>query len=236
MSLKLGREKESSLLASLVYRLRLLPLSKKTKLKLFLDFEWIFDRLAHEISYEYYSPDEHPMRQQSVDYILGFLKPEYTVLDLGCSRGEITLRLAERTKKVVGVDHSEEAITVARSQAKQNTHFHVGDAEAFLLASEENFDVLILSHILEHLDDPEGLLKQYKNYFRFIYVEVPDLDKTIFNKMRSELGSSLVYTDADHVWEFDRDTVVHMLEDCGLVILSQDFRSGVQRYWCETGK
>ncbi|QQS32199.1 MAG: class I SAM-dependent methyltransferase [Acidobacteriota bacterium] len=236
MPLKLQRTKKRSLIASLVYRAKLLPLARKGKLKLFLDLEWIFERLAHEASYEFYPSDEHPMRRQGVEHILQFIEPDHVVLDLGCSRGEITSKVAEKARRVVGVDHSEQAIQIARRFSKENLEYFVGDADEFLAKSDEPFDVLILSHILEHLDDPKGLLLHYKDRFRFIYIEVPDIEKTIFNKMRIELGSPLVYTDADHIWEFDRAEMKRMIAECALSIRNEDFRFGVQRYWCTTGK
>jgi SAM-dependent methyltransferase len=236
MGIKLERQKERSILASVVYRLKKLPLSRDRKLKLFLDLEWIFERLAHEESYNHYDPDKHPMRREGVDYILRFIKPEYSVLDLGCSRGEITRRVAEKAKSVVGVDQNAEAIAAAKEHERDNLQFFHGDARDFLTGSSERFDVLILSHILEHLDDPEEFLRQFKDDFRYIYVEVPDFDKTIFNHLRQDLKMSLVYTDADHVNEFDRQQILDMLAAVDLRVLQSEHRLGVQRYWCENGR
>lgn len=42
--------------------------------------------------------------------------------------------------------------------------------------SEESFQVLILSHILEHVEKPEVLLKFGRDNFDKIYIEVPDFN------------------------------------------------------------
>lgn len=231
MGVHLERQKTRSLLAAVFYRLRLLPMSRERRLKLFLDLEWIFDRLAHEESYEHFG-EEHPMRRQGVDYILGLIEPEYSVLDLGCSSGEITREVAKKARRVVGIDHSADAIAVAKQSAGSNLTFHCGDAVKYLDEHGENFDVLLLSHILEHLDEPATFLERFKHHFRFIYVEVPDFDKTIFNRIRQKLGAALLYSDADHVNEFDRDEMLTLLERAGLDIESADYRYGIQRYWC----
>ncbi|CAN5582982.1 hypothetical protein BH10ACI2_BH10ACI2_12950 [soil metagenome] len=234
MGVKINRDKERSLIASVLYRLKKIPLSKEKKLRFFLNLEWIFERLAHEASYEFYESDSHPMRRRSVDYILQFIEPEFSVLDIGCSRGEITHKVAEKAKLVVGVDHSADAIAEAKKYKNANLSFYQQDAREFLDGSETKFDVLILSHVLEHLDDPKSFLTQISADFRYVYVEVPDFEKTIFNNIRQELGLSLIYTDSDHVSEFDRNELTAMLSECGLEILNSEYIFGVQRYWCRT--
>ncbi|KJS07069.1 MAG: hypothetical protein VR77_02320 [Flavobacteriales bacterium BRH_c54] len=64
MGLHLKREKERVLLLSLIYRFsKLLAILKpKTRFNLYLTLEWIFDRLAHEESFNYFSYENHPLR------------------------------------------------------------------------------------------------------------------------------------------------------------------------------
>ena len=62
MGIQVPREKPRSLLLSLLYRLLKLPLPSKAKFKLFLNLEWIFDRLSHEMSFRVYRADNHPVR------------------------------------------------------------------------------------------------------------------------------------------------------------------------------
>jgi 23S rRNA (uracil1939-C5)-methyltransferase len=59
-----------------------------------------------------------------------------TVLDLYCGIGSIGLFLADRAKKVVGVEYVEEAVDRARENAAlngfSNTEFHAGDVRELL--------------------------------------------------------------------------------------------------------
>ena len=87
MGVKIKREKERVLLASLLYRLIKLPLSDRAKFKLFLNIEWMFDRLIHELSHKIYDQENHPLKKQALKFILDCIKPEDMVLDLGCSTG-----------------------------------------------------------------------------------------------------------------------------------------------------
>jgi SAM-dependent methyltransferase len=232
MGIRLKREKQRTLIGSIVYRLGRLPISDKRKLKLFLNLEWIFDRLVHETSYSYYPPEKHPSREKGIGFITDFIEKDYSVLDLGCSRGEITRRIAEKAKHVVGVDISRESIDKANLNTKDNLQYYCMDARQYLEESNGNFDVLILSHILEHLDEPKQFLAYYKEHFRFIYVEVPDFDRSIFNHFRKELELPLIYSDPDHVNEFDRQELRELIGECGLEIERAEYIFGVQRYWC----
>ena len=61
MGIKTSRQKPRNILTSLIYRFqKYLPFSYKFKIKLFLNLEWIFDRLSHEMSFKYYLQDGFP--------------------------------------------------------------------------------------------------------------------------------------------------------------------------------
>ncbi len=102
MGIKLSRKKPKNFLLSLIYRLqKLLPMSSKAKFKLFLDLEWIFDRLSHEESFKNYSPNQHPPRLLSIKFLLPNFTSNDTVLDLGCNSGDISFMITEKAKEVV---------------------------------------------------------------------------------------------------------------------------------------
>jgi hypothetical protein len=42
----------------------------------------------------------------------------------------------------------------------------------------------------------------------------------------------MLYTDADHVSEFDRNEIGQMIVASNLKILSSEFRFGVMKFWC----
>ena len=234
MGIQLQRKKPRNLLLTVLYRTgRLLPISKKQKFKLYLDLEWIFDRLAMEASYAYYPGDIHPARNHTRQCILEGIASTDSVLDLGCSTGFISNYISEKAKKVVGVDHNATAISTAKERWKRdNLSFEVGDAGEYLKRTQTPFDVLILSHILEHIDDPKAFLNHFKNHFKRIYIEVPDFDRYHLNHYRKDLGLDLVYSDIDHVVEFDRWELKALIADCGLHIEQADYIFGVQRIWC----
>jgi SAM-dependent methyltransferase len=238
MGIKVKRKKPRMFWASLMYRLhKILPLSGRTKNKLYLNMAWMFDRLSSEMSYKKYAVENHPVRIFQKQFIQKHIEESYTVLDLGCSAGEITNMIAEKARKVIGIDYSKSDIERAKTNhQKSNLAFYHGEALEFLTNNKENFDVLILAHILEHLDNPREFMNAFKNYFRFIYIELPDFDKSFLNHYRKDLNMKLNYTDDDHVSEFDRDELENLLAECHIEIVESVYKFGIQQLWCKVKK
>jgi SAM-dependent methyltransferase len=235
MGVRLARKKPKQFLLGLIYRLqKLLPLNKRAKLKLFLDLEWIFDRLAHEFSFKVIPTKDHPVRQRSLEFVIKNIEASSTVLDLGCNFGFLSCEVSKTAKEVIGIDTDASAINKARElYKKDNLGFVVGEARAFLSSTSKKFDVLLLSHVLEHIDEPKDFILSFKDSFKKIYIEVPDFNKNYLNEYRKEIGCELIYTDDDHVSEFDRDELLRLLNECGLEVEIADFRYGVMKVWCK---
>ena len=237
MGLYLKREKERVFLLSFIYRLSklLVILTPKTKFNLYLTLEWIFDRMAHEESFNYFSYENHPLRYHTINFIKKQVKPTDKVLDLGSGYGDMSNKFADFSKKVIGVDYVKGDVEIAKSKhSKSNLEFIYGDAFDYLKTCKEKFDAIILSHILEHIDEPLDFLKKCVPHTKKIFIELPDYDKTYLNHYRIQLNNKIQYTDADHVWEFDREELLELIKDAELKVIETDFRFGVMKFWCET--
>lgn len=234
MGVKIARQKSNKLWLSIIYKIqRHLPLSKN-KLKLFLNLEWIFDRLSNEMSYKYYKPENHPARQSSKAFVLDNISSENTVLDLGCNKGDFSYMISEKAGSVIGIDHDNNFIEIAKQRNQRaNLKFIHGDALEFLKSNSKRFDILILAHLLEHIDDPKDFLNLFKDYFNRIYIELPDFDRNYLNHYRKDLNLELIYTDNDHVSEFSRDELQDILTSCNIVIEKAEYIFGVQKLWCK---
>lgn len=97
--------------------------------------------------------------------------------------------MAQHVKEVVGIElnRTNYEKAVATYQAPNLSFVH-SEARLYLSESKKTFDVLILSHILEHLDAPIDFLEQFRGQFRFVYIEVPDYHKTLSNLYRADVG------------------------------------------------
>ncbi|MFC5437649.1 class I SAM-dependent DNA methyltransferase [Rhodanobacter umsongensis] len=117
-----------------------------------------FDRDYFERLYE---RDADPWRYRSSLYeerkhaatIASLAQPRYArALDLGCSIGVLTQRLAAICDDVVAVDTSMRALTAARESCRGNITFK----QAHLPGGDwgEGFDLIVLSEILCYLQSP----------------------------------------------------------------------------------
>jgi 2-polyprenyl-3-methyl-5-hydroxy-6-metoxy-1,4-benzoquinol methylase len=81
------------------------------------------------------------------------------VLDVGCGNGVISRNLGKHGFNVYGIDISDKTIEKARSlNTLPNVRFDVLSAEQ-LVASGRQYNAIICSEVLEHLNDPGSLLR-----------------------------------------------------------------------------
>lgn len=81
-------------------------------------------------------------------------------LEIGCGTGAFARQLAERSRRVIGLDLSAEMIRVARSRSSrfQNLEFQVADAMTWNFP-QSHFDFVCSIATLHHLEQRELLLK-----------------------------------------------------------------------------
>jgi len=201
---------------------------------MFLNLEWFFDRIANEYSFKNYSPESHPVRVLTKKHLLEWIQPEHRVLDLGCATGEMSFWASEKATKVVGIDYNPKHISFAqKNYTHDNLSYHCVEAHEYLTDTQEKFDVLILDNILEHLDNPSEFIKRFSRFFDYVYIELPDFDKNYLNHYRKDFKLSLIYTDADHVTEFDRFDMIDLIEENNLTIVHSFYIHGYQKLWCK---
>lgn len=234
MGIKLTREKKINYFGSFFYFLRrILPLSTRAKYRLFLNLEWIFNRFAYEYSVRMYKYEDHPVVIYKMKFLKESIAGNHSVVDLGCANGLISYWVAEFARKVVGIDHNKHLIDIAKANyVRDNLQFYTIDAAEFLENNSEKYDVLILSHILEHIDHPKEFLLKYIKFFEYVFVELPDYDSTVLNHFRKDQNLKLIYSDDDHVSEFDRNELKQIFSECGIKVLQEEYIFGIQRYWC----
>jgi 2-polyprenyl-3-methyl-5-hydroxy-6-metoxy-1,4-benzoquinol methylase len=79
-------------------------------------------------------------------------------LELGSFRGDFTRRLTAHFSDITCVEASGDALAVARAALGDRVHFVQGTFEQVPL--DRRYDNVILTHVLEHLDDPVGILRR----------------------------------------------------------------------------
>jgi SAM-dependent methyltransferase len=216
VAMRFERSKPRSWLASIGYKLvKIFPASTGRKLDFLLDLEWVVWRLAFERA-----ADLGIHRPKRNAFLHDRIESSHRVLDLGCGNGSLTAQI--KAARVVGVDHHDYPNRVPGPE------YIKADARDYL-ASGHQFDVLVMSHVLEHLDDPEAILAFAAANFSLIYIEVPDFESQPLNAFRVLRGRRLIYSDNDHVAEYTRDEIETLFD--GFDILDREFNEGVMRYW-----
>ena len=97
-------------------------------------------------------------------YMIESFKPHFVkgnCLELGSFKGDFTKRLIPYFDDITCVEASDEAIKISKQNLKDNITYCNSLFENVELPKK--YDNIILTHVLEHIDDPVGLLSRIKN-------------------------------------------------------------------------
>lgn len=152
----------------------------------------------------------------NIERLLGNRTVE-NVLEVGCGTGAV---LAEVARRSIGSSHT--GIDVASSDGHADPGIEAcklltydGDRLPFADAS---FDFVYASHVVEHVPNPRGFLREMKRVARgAVYIEVPcELHaRTSWAKLQSTL-------DIGHINSYTPETFLMLLQSCGLNIVDLD--------------
>jgi 2-polyprenyl-3-methyl-5-hydroxy-6-metoxy-1,4-benzoquinol methylase len=150
------------------------------------------------------------------------LKPK-SVLDLGCLEGYTALTIAnhvDSVERIVGVDLSEDGIELANSRKsliKASSEFVQGTIEDFLENCEEKFDMIVCFEVIEHVLDPELLIK-------------------LIDKVKSEDGQVLISTPAFEAPTFGKNDVANKCHIRLYTMAEEDYEEMTDKPDPDTGK
>lgn len=135
-----------------------LNLGKETQMSLPRDYNAeIRDTADHQYAYSFDFDVMHPYMIRSFE---PFFRPG-NLLELGSFKGDFTRRFLDRFDDVTSVEASGEAIAEAkRKLGGKVTYIHAQFETADL---PRRYDNIVLTHVLEHLDDPVRVLKRINN-------------------------------------------------------------------------
>jgi SAM-dependent methyltransferase len=138
------------------------------------------------------------------------------VLDIGCGMGGMLVPFVLAGHHVNGCDFGEEYVQLGR---RLGMDIRTGGPEA--IAAEGPFDLILLSHVLQHVRDPVGLARQAASLLKpqgLCFVEVPGL----LNLERYYGGDLLQYFQNANRWHFTAGTLTAILRRAGLEIMEID--------------
>lgn len=128
-----------------------------------------WDNIAQKFK-EWMEKDDYPER------LLNKIKthPEYTVLDIGCGEGVITIPLARKVSKIIGIDLSEKMLEILSEKADkeglENLEYFNGDLMNINYEDIGKFDIVVASRCLNGIKDIENLLKNINKIGKCVYI------------------------------------------------------------------
>jgi 2-polyprenyl-3-methyl-5-hydroxy-6-metoxy-1,4-benzoquinol methylase len=115
------------------------------------------DTAEHKYAYGFDFDVMHPFMLKS---FIPFFR-DGNLLELGSFKGDFTRRIVPYFSDITCVEASDEAIKIAKMMFGEGVKYYHSLFETVQLP--EVYDNIILTHVLEHLDDPIAIMKRINN-------------------------------------------------------------------------
>lgn len=130
------------------------------------------------------------------------------VLEVGCGAGGILKVFKERGHEVKGVDLNPVYVTYGSMEHGLNL-----STQNLFDIKNEKYDLIIYSHVLEHLSKPSEHLQFVKELLHpegMVYIEVPGIKESVKN-----YGDFLRYLQNAHIYNFSHTSLTNLMAKNG---------------------
>lgn len=162
-----------------------------------------------------------PLRHMAADGAIAGDIPEWIkpgkVLDVGCGSGAFLDGMRKNGWTTLGIEPSETAANAARTKGHTVYCKSVTDSLDTAL-SQQQFDVILMSHSLEHVHSPTQALANLHPLLRpagHLIIEVPNLE-SLLTYWFGELG--LAFDTPRHLYMYSPETLRKLLEKTGFEV------------------
>ena len=157
--------------------------------------------------------------------VLSLIAPGARVLEFGCATGYMSAVLRSRLGcSVTAIEVDPTAAALARGQADRVIEADVENLDYAGEFGAERFDVLLFADVLEHLRDPQVVLRRVRPLLDLGGVVVASIPNVAHGSLRvALLQGEFRYTsrgllDDSHLRFFTRESITSLFEDAGYVI------------------
>ncbi len=160
--------------------------------------------------------------------------PEYTVLDLGCGNGSITIELAKQVKNVTAVDISQEMLRLVEEKARDenisNIKYLKSSIEDLQIKNMDQYDVVVSSRSLGGVRDLKNELEKLDSLARkYVYVTLWSANANEFDQEVSEFMGIEYHKHPDYIY------AVNMLYQMGIYANVELLESATPPVYCNMG-
>jgi SAM-dependent methyltransferase len=145
-----------------------------------------------------------------------------TIMELGCGTGAVIRECKRRglARRYIGVDYSPDAIAYLRTSAPEIEAIQA-DINSPDFSMAEAVDVVVLTHVIEHLDDPHEFLSGTlrKLNFKYMVAEVP-LEDLLASRLKNLVRDRRINT-TGHVQFFAPSSFERLLTSHELKIIDR---------------
>lgn len=152
--------------------------------------------------------------RREIDKVRSLLgKYDFSMLDVGCGTGWISRIWADSGAQVTGLEPSEARAAIARERRLRVLSCYAED-----LGTDECYDLIVIRHVIEHLEDPAAILRSLSSRLKpggLLLLVVPNIDC---------IGRKIF--DSDWTWVlpwhcnfFNPNSIKTLLKNCGFSIV-----------------
>lgn len=157
------------------------------------------------------------------NWFLSQIEAHEIVLDIGCNTGSLTMYLGNKAKKAYGIEIHEKHVEKARKlNNNSKVEFFCADATKFNYKDIPPINAVILSNVLEHIEDRVTFLKMILASVNWgaspkVLIRIPTIERDWLAQYKKEIGIEY-RLDKTHYIEHSEEEFRKELNESGLVI------------------
>lgn len=195
--------------------------------------EELDDIYTNKYSYDAHSliEGEKTMRASKYAEYIANLKGVSTALEVGCMHGLLLTQMEKRGLKVSGVELDPEAVEYCKSQGLNVVQSSIED---HLKKAGNKHDVIIMSHVIEHIADPKKQLSELRK-------RMSDKGRLVLITPNSKAPSRKLFGRFWGYWQvpvhinhFNITSMKELLKQTGFELTDQTFYGGDSLFFLST--
>ena len=148
-------------------------------------------------------------------YCKEFLNDSKDILEIGAGQGQAAHWFEEAGHKITAIEPDASNSKLINEKLKNGKCIEAS-AEKFLI--DEKFDIVWVSHVLEHMIEPEKFLKNIQKCMKnegILFIEVPNCENKVV--LRTSIEK------VPHTFHFSMKSLLGILERNGFVVKKNDY-------------